>query len=63
MKKIKKDKFIISVNIGPKGQIVIPKIARDMFDLKQGQTILLLGDKIKGICLVKEETFYKKVGL
>jgi len=58
-----KDKFIVSVTIGPKGQIVIPKIARDMFDLKEGETILMLGDKKRGLAIVKDTTFYKKVGL
>ena len=34
MKKVKDDRFIVSVKVGPKGQITIPKEARDMFDIK-----------------------------
>ena len=40
-----------SVRLGPKGQIVIPKEARDMFGLQPGDTLVLLADKKKGIAL------------
>ena len=40
--------FMSSVKIGPKGQIVIPKEARDMFGLQPGDT---LADKKKGLAL------------
>ena len=43
--------FMSSVKIGPKGQIVIPKEARDMFGLQPGDTLVLLADKKKGIAL------------
>ena len=43
--------YISSVKIGPKGQIVIPKEARDMFDLQPGDTLVLLTDKKQGIAL------------
>ena len=32
MKDIKQDRFIVSVKVGPKGQITIPIEARKMFD-------------------------------
>ena len=41
------------VRIGEKGQIVIPKKARDIFDLHPGDQLLVLGDEQQGIALVK----------
>lgn len=43
--------YMSSVKIGPKGQIVIPKEARDMFGLQPGDTLVLLADKKQGIAL------------
>lgn len=45
--------YMSSVKIGPKGQIVIPKEAREMFNLSPGDTIVLLADKKRGIALQK----------
>ena len=59
MKKVKDDRFIVSVKVGPKGQITIPKEARDMFDIKEGDTIMVMGDKERGIALLKADLFYE----
>ncbi len=45
-------KFMATVKVGDKGQIVIPKEARDMFSINPGDTLLLLADKDQGIALV-----------
>ena len=37
--------YMASVRLGPKGQIVIPKDAREMFGLEPGDTLVLLADK------------------
>jgi len=58
MKNIENDRFIISVKVGPKGQITIPMEARKMFDIKIGDTLMVMGDKKKGIALVKDDAFY-----
>lgn len=52
------DKFIVSVKVGPKGQITIPKEARDMFDINIGDTLMVLGDKNRGLAIVKATAFY-----
>lgn len=53
-----KDKFIFGVcRVSEKGQIVIPKEARDVFDIKAGDSLLLMGDLKKGLALVKMDVF------
>jgi AbrB family looped-hinge helix DNA binding protein len=47
--------YMSSVKIGPKGQIVIPKEAREMFSLQPGDTLVLLADKKKGIAIQTAE--------
>lgn len=39
------------IKIGEKGQFVIPKEARDMFDFQPGQTILVLADEKRGLAI------------
>ncbi len=52
------DKYIFGVcKVGERGQIVIPKDARKIFDIKAGDSLLLLGDKNKGLALIKTEVF------
>ena len=54
----KKDKYIFGVcKVGEKGQIVIPKEARKVFDIKPGDSLVLLGDLKKGMALVKSDVF------
>lgn len=49
-------KYIFGVaRMGEKGQIVIPKHARDVFHLKPGDQLLVLGDEAQGLALVKAE--------
>ena len=51
-------KYIFGVcKVGERGQIVIPKDARKIFDIKAGDSLLLLGDKNKGFALIKTEVF------
>ncbi len=50
-------KYIFGVvKVGDKGQIVIPKDARNVYGIKPGDALLLLGDQ-KGMVLLKTEIF------
>ena len=44
-----------SVTVGSKGQIVIPKEAREMFHIEPGATLLLLGDPVRGIAIPPQD--------
>lgn len=52
-----KGKHAWTAKVGEKGQIVIPKEAREIFNIKPGDTLLLLGDEDQGIAIVKNELF------
>lgn len=43
------------VRMGERGQLVIPKRAREVFGLKPGSELLMLGDESQGIALQKVE--------
>ena len=42
-----------SVKVGERGQIVIPKEAREIFGIKPGDLVLVVGDEAQGIAIVK----------
>lgn len=44
-------KYAWTVTVGEKGQIVIPKQARDLFDIAPGDALILLGDVKKGLAI------------
>ncbi len=46
-----------TVKVGERGQIVIPKAAREIFNIKPGDTLLLLGDEAQGIAIVRNDVF------
>lgn len=46
-----------TVTINEKGQIVIPKLARDVMKLKSGERLIILGDENEGLALVKADVF------
>ncbi len=58
MEENNKDRFIVSVKVGPKGQITIPSQAREMFEIKTGDTLMVLGDRSRGIAIMKDDAFY-----
>ena len=44
-----------TATVGAKGQIVIPKEARDMFGIKPGDTLVILGDIERGLAIPPKE--------
>lgn len=53
----KDGKYIFGVvKVGDKGQIVIPRDARKLYDIKPGDALLVLGDQ-KGMAMLKTEVF------
>ncbi len=54
-----RDKFIWTTKITSKGQIVIPKEAREVFGFKEGDTLILLGDLQRGIAIAKYDDYLK----
>ena len=58
----KDGKYIFGVvKVGDKGQVVIPKDARKLYDINPGDTLLVLGDQ-KGMALLKTEVFQNAIG-
>lgn len=61
---IRDGKYAWMVKIGEKGQFVIPKEARELFDLQPGDEILVLGDTQRGIAILpkaKQQDYVKHI--
>jgi len=59
-----KGKYIFgTVTVSNREQMVIPKQARDVFKIKAGDRLVVLGDETEGIALVKEKTFINKMNM
>lgn len=58
-----KGKYAWTATVGEKGQIVIPKQAREIFDIKPGDTLLLLGDEERGIAIPPKGAFAELFGM
>lgn len=52
-----KGKYAWTVTVGEKGQIVIPKQAREVFDIHPGDTLVILGDESKGLAIPPKSLF------
>ena len=60
MIEIKKGGYIFgTVKVGQRGQIVIPKEAREIFDIKPGDLVIIAGDEEKGLAIIKADVMKK----
>lgn len=50
-----KSKYVGICKVGEKGQIVIPKEIRKMFDINPGDSVIVLSDKERGIAILKAD--------
>ena len=48
-----------TAKVGEKGQIVIPKEARQLFQIRPGDTLLILGDEESGIFISRPEVLHQ----
>ena len=55
-------RYAWTATVGEKGQIVIPKQAREIFGIKPGDTLLLLGDEQRGIAIPPKGAFAEFFG-
>ncbi len=52
-----KGKYAWTVTVGEKGQIVIPKKAREVFQIQPGDTLVILGDEDRGLAIPPKSAF------
>lgn len=50
-----------TVKVGEKGQIVIPKDAREIFGIQPGDSLVVLGDEATGLAIMKNDVFLSQV--
>ena len=50
-------KYAWTVTVGEKGQIVIPKQAREILGIKPGDTLIILADEKQGIAIPPKASF------
>lgn len=52
-----KDKYLWTTTVNNKGQIVIPKEAREIFNINNGDSLILFGDIKRGIAIAKYDDY------
>ena len=56
----RKEKYAGIARVGEKGQIVIPKGVRELFDIQPGDALLVLADKKQGIVITKDDMLFQQ---
>ncbi len=60
--KEREGQYAWTATVGEKGQIVIPKQARELFDIHPGDTLMLFGDVRRGIVIPPKAAFAELIG-
>lgn len=55
-----KGKYAGIARVGEKGQIVIPKGVRELFDIRPGDELLVLADETRGIAIMKDDALFRQ---
>ena len=55
--KVKQEKYLWTAKVSDKGQISIPKQAREVFGINTGDTLILFGDIKRGIAIAKYDDY------
>lgn len=63
MRKAPPGRYAWTVKVGEKGQFVIPKQARDVFNIKPGDTLIVLADEKQGIAIPPKSMYVKLASL
>ena len=50
-----------TTKINDRGQVVIPKKARELFEINNGDSLVVLGNEAEGIALIKADIFEKRL--
>lgn len=53
--KINSRRVFGTAKVGDRGQIVIPKEARELFHIRPGDTLLIIGEESKGLIVSRPE--------
>lgn len=56
-------KYMSTVKLGPKGQIVIPKEVRQLYGIQPGDSFFLLADQDRGVALIPQSHYQKMMDL
>lgn len=57
------EKYMSTVKMGPKGQIVIPKEVRQLYGLHPGDSFLLLAERDRGVALIPQSHYQEIMSL
>lgn len=50
-----------TAKVNDRGQVVIPKKAREMFDIKPNDSVVILGDESEGIAIMNAKVFEQRL--